>query len=75
MRESDTYLAILDEGAEIGAAREARKLILRQGHQRLGPPTEAVMAALTAITDLERLECVIDRLLQARDWQDLLNTP
>jgi len=71
MQESDTYLAILDEGAE----KEARKLVLRLGQQRFGPPSEAVLAALTAITDLERLERVFDRLLQARDWQDLLNTP
>jgi hypothetical protein len=50
-------------------------MILRQGQQRFGPPPEAMSAALTAITELERLERVFDRLLQASDWQDLLATP
>lgn len=49
-------------------------MILRLGPHWFGPPPEAATAALTAITDLERLERVFDRLLQARDWQDLLNT-
>jgi hypothetical protein len=73
MRESDTYLAILDEGRE----EEAKSLILRQGQKRLGPADEATNVRLNGITDLARLEKMIDRLFDAtaKDWQDLLDTP
>ena len=51
MDESDTYLAILDEGQEKGI----RGVILLQGEDRLGPPDASVRAALQNITDLARL--------------------
>ena len=64
MQESDTYLAIVDEGRE----KQAKKILLRLGAKRFGPADEAVQAKLNAITDLERL-------LEASSWQDLLDTP
>ena len=45
MRESVTYMAILDEGR----VEEARKIILRQGRKLFGPPDESTTAALTAM--------------------------
>jgi hypothetical protein len=30
---------------------------------------------LEGITDLERIKRILDRLLDAADWQDLLDTP
>jgi hypothetical protein len=74
MQESDTYQAILDEGREA----EAKRLILRFGPERFGPPNEAITARLNAITeDVERLERLIQRLFRgtATSWQDLLDTP
>jgi hypothetical protein len=71
MRDSDTYLAILEEGEEI----RAKKDILRLGQQRFGPPDEAIAARLSGITELDRLDRLVDRLLTAADWQDLLDTP
>jgi hypothetical protein len=74
MQESDTYLAIMDEGREI----EAKATILRLGQKCFGPPGEAVTARLNAITEnLERLRRIGDRLFDrsARSWQDLLDTP
>lgn len=74
MRESDTYLAILDEGREA----EAKRLILRIGGRRFGSPDESVKAKLSAITeDLDRLERMMDRLADgaAASWQDVLDTP
>ena len=68
MRDSDTYLAILDEGA----VEEAKKLILRFGQKSLGAPGETVTATLAAITDLERLERLHDRLGDVKSWQELL---
>src|SRR5205814_4850223 len=51
MQESDTYLAILDEGrlAEIKAS------ILRLGRLRFGEPGESVTTAINALEDLEHL--------------------
>lgn len=54
---------------------EARKLILRQGQKRFGPPDEAVATAMRAIDDLERLERLSDRLLDVTSWSELLATP
>ncbi len=68
MEESDTYMAIIDEGRE----REARKIILRLGQQRFGPPTEEVRTRVQAIADLGRLEQLIDAILTAASWSDLL---
>ena len=50
MDESDTYLAILDEGR----AKGIRGAILLLGEDRLGPPDASVKAGLQNITDLDR---------------------
>jgi hypothetical protein len=73
MRDSDTYLAILEEGEEA----KAKKVILRQGEKRFGPPPEPVTTKLNGITDPQRLDRLIDRLFEATatDWEDLLDTP
>ncbi|HEV3257507.1 MAG TPA: hypothetical protein VG013_11545 [Gemmataceae bacterium] len=68
MRESVTYMAILDEGR----VEEARKIILRVGAKLFGPPDEGTTAALTAIEDLERLELLGEQLLDAKSWRELL---
>ncbi len=71
MRDSTTYQAILDEGR----TEEARKLLLRWGRKRLGEPDATVEAAVQAITDLEHLELLAERVYEVASWQDLLPTP
>ncbi len=71
MQESDTYLMIVDEGRE----KQAKKVLLFLGEERFGPADETSRARLNAITDLERLDRQIKRLLKASNWQDLLDTP
>ena len=75
MRESSTYQYILDEGRAEGQLREARKIVLRQGRLRFGAPTVEDEAAVQAVTDLERLERMGDRMLTAAGWQELLAVP
>ena len=83
MRDSTTYQAILDEGRAEGELKgrtegqmeEARRLLLRLGRKRLGDPEEAVKAAVRAITDVERLELLAERITEVGSWQDLLRTP
>ena len=78
MEESVTYQAILrrglDDGMRQGAAAEARKLLLRAGGHKFGPPAPAVGAAVPAITDAGRLEALFDRVFTASSWDDLLQT-
>jgi hypothetical protein len=71
MRESDTYLAILDEGQE----KATRESILIVGEERLGPPSEAIRSQLANITDLEHLKRMLRRTAKAASWQEILATP
>jgi hypothetical protein len=71
MSDSDTFLAILDEG-RIDALK---KVILMQGRKRFGPPDEAVRATVSALSDLDRLEFLVERLLDVSSWQELFATP
>jgi predicted transposase YdaD len=71
MRESTTYMAILEEGEE----KQARKAIQRLAQKRFGPADEHTLARLQAVSDLPRLERILDRVLEATGWDDMLQTP
>ena len=71
MHESDTYLAILDEGR----LDEVRKLVLRLGRKKFGTPSDDVVTTVKGIEDLERLERLIDGLTETSTWQELLELP
>jgi len=87
MRESTTYQAILEEGAAIGEAKgkaegeakgrlaEARKFLQMLGEGKFGIPDGRAAKALAGIDDLQRLETLGRRLLQASSWQELLELP
>lgn len=68
MKESVTYQAILEEGG----ANEARKLLLLQGRDRFGEPSAKIKAFLDAVTDLDRLEALMLRMLHVKTWEELL---
>jgi predicted transposase YdaD len=84
MRDSDTYMAILEEGMEKGMKEgmkegiekgrieEVKKLIDRMGRKMLGPPGKRATAALEAITDLKRLEHLAYRVIDVKSWKELL---
>lgn len=71
MLESDTYLAILEEGA----VRETRKLIFLVGQEKFGPPSDDVLTAVHGIEDLQRLERIFMAHLEVSSWQELLQVP
>lgn len=87
MRESSTYQAIIkeglrkglrkgrQEGREEGRRAEVRRVLLRQGTLRFGAPDDAVVAAIEAIDDVDRLETLTDRLVDPATggWNDLLS--
>ncbi|HEX8203516.1 MAG TPA: hypothetical protein VF590_23775 [Isosphaeraceae bacterium] len=79
MRESVTYQAILEEGeakgrAE-GRAEEAKRMLLRVGQKRFGPPGAAILAVIEAIAEPERAEALTERALDVSGWEELLATP
>jgi hypothetical protein len=71
MHESDTYLAILDEGQE----KASREALLVFCEERLGPPDEAIRSQLANVSDLDRLKRMIRRAANAASWQEILETP
>ena len=71
IEDSSAYQIILDRGE----MKSLHETILHLGHKRFGQPEEATLAALKAITDLERLKRLRERLLEAGSWQELLATP
>jgi predicted transposase YdaD len=78
MQESTTYQKILREGRKEGLLEgrisEAQRMLLRLGRKKFHDPDAATVAALEAISDLERLETMGERILDSeiRDWTELL---
>jgi hypothetical protein len=71
MEDSSTYHSLLVKGA----LKEAKKIVLFLGHKRFGPADQTIVAAIEAITDLERVERIGLRVLRVSSWQELLATP
>jgi predicted transposase YdaD len=72
MRESVTYQIILEEGREEGEIREARRTLLRLGAARFGRPATSTAASIEAMEDLDTLHRMVEALLGANSWQELL---
>jgi predicted transposase YdaD len=83
MKESVTYQDIVQEGLAEGLAKglakgsldEARRFLLRLGGKQFGAPDERVVSAVQAIADVQRLEELGERVLEAKSWQELLGLP
>jgi hypothetical protein len=71
MRDSDTYMAIIDEGREEGM----KTLILLLGQARFGDPDEPTRTQLQGITDIDRLGRIGVRLLSSSGWREALEAP
>ena len=76
LRESSYYQMILDEGRQEGQLVEAQNTLLRLAGKKFNAPAPApAEVAVRTLTDRERLERMIDRILDATSWDDLLATP
>jgi len=85
MEESSTIRAFIEEGRrkgleeareearEEGRAMEARKIILFLGGIRFGEAGDTVVSRLDAISNLEKLEQLVERLLIVSSWDELLS--
>ena len=78
VKESTTYQKILRdgrvEGRVEGRTEEAQRFLLRLGTKRFGPPVGKTLDALEDVQDINRLEDLGERILDADvvDWEGLL---
>ena len=69
MKESVTYQMIVDEGR----LAHAHQILFRLGEKRFGPPDDATMATLNAISSVRKLDKLSERILEVDSWQELLS--
>lgn len=88
MRESSTYQLIVEEGLAEGMAKglaqgvaqgvergqvtARREDILKIGTKRFGKPPRKVREAIAELSDLDRLDALLDRVLDVPSWSELL---
>jgi predicted transposase YdaD len=76
MRDSPTYLEILEEGEEKGIEKgtilSMQTTLLRQGERRFGPPAEAIRQQILANRDRDLLDGLLLRVLDVSNWDDLM---
>jgi hypothetical protein len=63
------------EGRQEGERRHAQMTLIRFARKRLGEPNQETQDVIDRITDLDRLERMLDRHDQAVSWADLIATP
>jgi hypothetical protein len=68
LEESSVYQRILAKGR----AEEAREILIRHGTKKFGPPNEQFKAQIAALTDLDRLHDLVDRVLDVASWDELV---
>ena len=71
MQDSSTYQIILDEGE----VRGERRTLLRLGRTRFGQPSPEIEATINAINDIDRLARMLDAILPASSWEEVIATP
>ena len=75
IEESSIYQDIFAKGRAEGEVEGTREDVLRLGRRKLGPPGEAVEVRIAALSDLDRLHRLLDRILDASTWDELLASP
>jgi predicted transposase YdaD len=81
IEESSVYQDIFAQGEAKGEARgeargraeEAREAVLTVGRKRLGQPDDGVLGKINAINEVDRLNSLLDRILDVSNWEELLS--
>ena len=68
--QSSAYEMVLDMGQE----RTLHKTLLKLGKKKFGPASVEVEAAINALTELDRMDRMLDTLDYVSDWQAWLQT-
>jgi predicted transposase YdaD len=63
------------EGRAEGVVEHARATLLRQGCKKLGPPGERMAADIAAMDHADRLNDLLDRVLDVSTWDELMASP
>jgi len=71
MRESSTYMAILEEGEERGVVKGEQDAILTILEERFGSVPQAVSERVRAVGDAERLRAAIRQAIRVTSPDDL----
>ncbi len=78
IEESSVYQDIFGKGEakgrDEGQVLADRATLLRLGRKKFGPPDETVEATINAVADLDRLNALLDRILDVATWDELLAT-
>ncbi len=84
IEESSVYQDILQKGEILGRAEgeikgraegeieATRKLLLRLGQRKFGPPSELNQDQLNALHDFDQLTKLTERILDISSWDELL---
>jgi predicted transposase YdaD len=72
IEESSVYQGIFAKGEARGRTEEARQALLHLGFKRLGQPDERVQTRLDAIDDLDRLNALLERILDVSSRDELM---
>jgi len=64
---------IYEEGERRGGIAVAKKIVIDLGQARFGRLNKATRAKIESLDDLERLEALCVKLLNAANWTDLLS--
>jgi predicted transposase YdaD len=67
---SSVYQAAIEEGREQGEISQARTMLLRLGRKRLGEPSVKTLAMIEAITEIEKLDQLTERILDIESWSE-----
>ena len=86
MKNSSTYMGILEKGKEIGILQGkeigieqgkeeyARDTIFRIGERRFGKPDRAIVEKIESVHSLETLTSLVDRLTGIETWDELFRS-
>ncbi len=72
IEESSVYQDALQKGEAKGAVEEAREILIRHGTKKFGPPDEQTKTRISAMVDVNRIQDLIDRVLDVATWDELL---
>jgi predicted transposase YdaD len=63
----------LVDGRAAGRIEEARQAVLQVGRKKLGQPDEEVRKRIAAIDNVDRLNALLERILDVSSWDELLS--
>jgi predicted transposase YdaD len=64
----------LAEGFIEGRTDEARQAVLQLGRKKLGQPDDGMRIRIAAIADVDRLNSLLERILEVASWDELLTS-